>query len=39
MVDITPLDVYDMIEDNYKILEGLYYAPPTELFKANQLPN
>jgi DNA-directed RNA polymerase II subunit RPB1 len=33
MVDITPLDVYDMIEDNYKILEGLYYAPPTELFK------
>ena len=23
-----------MIEDNYKILEGLYYAPPTELFKA-----
>ena len=34
MVDITPLDVYDMIEDTYKILEGLYYAPPTELFKA-----
>jgi DNA-directed RNA polymerase II subunit RPB1 len=34
MVDITPLDVYDMTEDNYKILEGLYYAPPTELFKA-----
>jgi len=34
MVDITPLDVYDMIEDNYKILEGLYYAPPTQLFKA-----
>jgi DNA-directed RNA polymerase II subunit RPB1 len=33
MVDITPLDVFDMIEDNYKILEGLYYAPPTELFK------
>jgi DNA-directed RNA polymerase II subunit RPB1 len=33
MVDITPLDVYDMIEDNYKILEGLFYAPPTELFK------
>jgi len=33
MVDITPLDAYDMIEDNYKVLEGLYYAPPTELFK------
>ena len=34
MVDVTPLDVYDMIEDNYKLLEGLYYAPPTDLFKA-----
>lgn len=34
MVDITPLDVYDMIEDNYKVLERLYYAPPTQLFKA-----
>jgi DNA-directed RNA polymerase II subunit RPB1 len=33
MVDIGPMDVYDMIEDNYKILEKLYYAPPTELFK------
>ena len=34
MVDVTPLDVYDMVEDNYKLLEGLYYAPPTDLFKA-----
>jgi DNA-directed RNA polymerase II subunit RPB1 len=33
MVDIGPMDVYDMIEDNYKTLEGLHYAPPTELFK------
>ena len=33
MVDITPIDVFDMIEDNYKIMENLYYAPPTELFK------
>ena len=33
MVDITPVDVFDMIEDNYKIMENLYYAPPTELFK------
>jgi DNA-directed RNA polymerase II subunit RPB1 len=34
MVDITPIDVYDMIEDKYKELESLLYAPPTELFKA-----
>jgi DNA-directed RNA polymerase II subunit RPB1 len=34
MVDITPVDVYDMIEDKYKELESLHYAPPTELFKA-----
>jgi DNA-directed RNA polymerase II subunit RPB1 len=33
MVDITPIDVFDMIEDNYKVMENLYYAPPTELFK------
>jgi DNA-directed RNA polymerase II subunit RPB1 len=33
MVDITPIDVYDMIEDKYKELESLLYAPPTELFK------
>ncbi len=33
MVDITPMDVYDMIEDNYKLMENMYYAPPTELFK------
>jgi DNA-directed RNA polymerase II subunit RPB1 len=34
MVDITPIDVYDMIEDKYKELESLHYVPPTELFKA-----
>jgi DNA-directed RNA polymerase beta' subunit len=34
MVDITPIDVYDMIEEKYKELESLNYAPPTELFKA-----
>jgi DNA-directed RNA polymerase II subunit RPB1 len=34
MVDITPMDVYDMIEDKYKELESLHYAPPTELFKS-----
>ena len=33
MVDVTPIDVYDMIEDKYKELESLIYAPPTELFK------
>ena len=34
MVDITPIDVYDMIEDKYKELESLHYVQPTELFKA-----
>jgi DNA-directed RNA polymerase II subunit RPB1 len=34
MVDITPIDVYDMIEEKYKELESLHYAPPTDLFKA-----
>jgi len=33
MVDITPIDVFDMIEENYKIMENIYYAPPTDLFK------
>ena len=34
MVDITPIDVYDMIEDKYKELESMHYVQPTELFKA-----
>tara|TARA_B110000967_G_scaffold171636_1_gene182204 strand:+ start:40 stop:4563 length:4524 start_codon:yes stop_codon:yes gene_type:complete len=33
MVDITPLEAFQLIENNYKKLEMIYYAPPTELFK------
>jgi len=33
MVDITPLETFQLIENNYKKLEMIYYAPPTELFK------
>jgi DNA-directed RNA polymerase II subunit RPB1 len=33
MVDITPYEAFELINDTYKRLESLYYAPPTELFK------
>jgi len=33
MVDITPLEAFEMIEYYYKNLEKNHYAPPTELFK------
>ena len=33
MVDITPLETFQLVENNYKKLEMIYYAPPTELFK------
>ena len=33
LVDITVLEAFEMIEDNYKLLEKVYYVPPTELFK------
>ena len=33
LVDITPLEALEMIEDCYKKLEDIYYAPPTNLFK------
>ena len=33
LVDITPYEAFQMIEDNYKILEQNYYISPTELFK------
>jgi DNA-directed RNA polymerase II subunit RPB1 len=32
-IDITPLELYNIIEKNYQILEGNYYVKPTELFK------
>lgn len=33
IVDITPLEAFKMIEDNYDNLEKIRCAPPTELFK------
>ena len=33
LVDITPFEAFQMIEENYKILENNYYISPTELFK------
>jgi len=33
IVDITPLEAFQMIEDNYENLEKIHCAPPTELFK------
>ena len=33
LVDITPLEALEMIEQCYSNLEKIYYAPPTELFK------
>jgi DNA-directed RNA polymerase II subunit RPB1 len=33
LVEITPLEALEMIENCYANLEKIYYAPPTELFK------
>jgi DNA-directed RNA polymerase II subunit RPB1 len=33
MVDITPYEAFTLIENNFKNLEKIVYAPPTELFK------
>lgn len=33
MVDITPLEVCEMIYDYYEKLDAIYYSKPTELFK------
>jgi len=33
LVDITPLEVFDLIEENFNNLSMLHYAAPTELFK------
>ena len=33
LVDITPLEAFELIEYYYKNLEKNHYAPPTELFK------
>ena len=33
MVDITPLEVFEIIEKTYNNLEKLFYSKPTDLFK------
>jgi len=33
MVDITPLETYQLLETMYKKMENIHYAPPTQLFK------
>ena len=33
LVDITPMEALEMIEQCYSNLNKIYYAPPTELFK------
>ena len=34
MVDITPLEALDLIDDGFKQIENIYYIKPTDLFKA-----
>jgi DNA-directed RNA polymerase beta' subunit len=34
LVDITPLEAYEMIERNYELMEQNMYVKPTKLFKA-----
>ena len=33
IVDITPLETYQLLENIYNKLENIHYAPPSELFK------
>ena len=33
IIDITPLEVFNLIEENFEKLNTLYYAQPNELFK------
>jgi DNA-directed RNA polymerase II subunit RPB1 len=33
LVNITPIEMYKMIDKSYAILTSNYYSPPTELFK------
>lgn len=33
LVDITPMEVYDLLDNTFKSLSKLQYAPPTDLFK------
>jgi len=34
MVDLTPLEAYDMIDNGFNTIMQLHYVPPTALFKA-----
>jgi len=34
LVDITPLEAYELIDNCFENLKKIYFAPPTELFKA-----
>ena len=34
LVNITPLEAYGILDDNYKKLNNLHFGKPTELFKA-----
>jgi len=34
MVDITPLEAFDIIDEGYKTISLIHYVPPTALFKA-----
>jgi len=33
LVDITPLEAFEMLEDTFSKMEQIYFAPPNELFK------
>ena len=33
MVDITPLEAFNLIDDGYKRIEAFHYVKPTPLFK------
>jgi len=33
LVDITPLEMYQLINDSYRTLDNLHFGKPTELFK------
>jgi DNA-directed RNA polymerase II subunit RPB1 len=34
MVDITPLEAFEMIDEGYRTISLIHYVPPTALFKA-----
>ena len=34
LVDITPLEAFDIIDEGFERIKSVYYVPPSELFKA-----